>query len=767
MNNIVGRALTLALLVVAIPLFADSPEILVGGTAATAAPNLRNSTAVDTDGTDFFVVWSDNRTGDSMESIIGTRVTRNGQVLDPLGIVIDSARGDVYTHDGIQRPQVVWDGSAYLVVWTATNDSWSGADVHAARIDRDGQVVMAPRVIAEHAMTTASRYAASNGTVTIVAYLSLESGPDLPARVAVLDKNGSVMRHESLGSEITSYRAAISVAVTPSQFVLAWSTNPNSYLADTADVFAITLTANGKVLGAPKRVGDGQNAVIATDGMQFIIAAQQTANHQMSIWSRAFDANLSLVGEQQIFSSAYETDSMSLLWRGDRYELLVGSRDHPTSEYYLASFELDAEGQQVALRSRGVIQQYWTYDSPAPVAVTNGTDVMVAFSIRSLIAQTQQIFGRVYRGSSLDPEVHELLSWSGNAHFEPQVATSALGRFVAWSEEGGVYGTRIDKQGNSLDGRGLRIGTNRGRVRVAFDGTNYVVAWGESPTQIGVRYLAPSTGATVADLRVPVAYVGYGLALAVSPEATYLVYDVGRIHVTRIPRATHVADPVPLAVSPEEMGVSDPAAAWNGSSLLIAWNEVYYPPNVSPPLAIAIKIHAARVTGGLSLLDPSPLLVSSGSADNQWASHSAPSVASNGQDWLVVADLNAEDVIARRVSRNGIVDANAPAKIAAGLSPIVTWDGARYAVAWKEGDRDADKHPVMMAAVPPSGALVAFRRTPVATDVTGGTPSLAREGDVVAVAYLKVSFLPQHTGVERSFFRTINLGVPRVRRMHR
>jgi hypothetical protein len=764
----VCRTVTLALLVVAAPLFANSPEILVGDTASTSAPYLRGPTAVDTDGTDFFVAWSDNRSGDTTESIIGTRVTRSGQVLDPLGIHIDSARGDSYTRGAIRTPQVVWDGSAYLVVWTALNhDSWSGMDVHAARIDRDGKVVMAPRVIVEHAMTTAGRYAGSNGTVTIVAYLSFESGPDYPARVVVLDENGYVMRHESLASNISWYNAGISVAVTPSQFVLAWSTNPGSYSAEDADIFAVALTAAGHLSGAPKHVGEGEKPVIATDGMRFVIAAQKTTNRQQSLWSRAFNAKLSPVGYQHDLSSAIQSESMSLLWRGDSYELLVGSRDLPLSEYYIASLELDAGGRQRASRSRGVLQQHWTYESPAPVAVTNGADVMVAFSKNTPPAQSQQIIGRVYRGSSLDPDVHELLSWSGNTHVEPQVATSASGRFVAWAEEGGIYGTRIDKQGNSLDGRGLRIGTNRGRMRVAFDGTNYVVAWVDSGTQIGVRYIAPSTSATVADLRVSAANVWQGLALAVSPEATYLVYADARINVTRIPHATHVADPVPLAVSPEDMGVDNPAAAWNGSSLLIAWNEIYYPPNVSPPIAIAIKIHAARVSGGLSLLDPSPLLVSSVSDDDGWGSHSAPSVASNGADWLIVADVNATDLIARRVSRNGLVEANAPAKIGVGIGPVVTWDGARYAVAWKEGSPNADKHQLVMAGVPPSGALVAMRRTLAATDVSRGMPSLARDGDDVAVAYLKVSFLPQHTGVERSFFRTIDVGVLRGRPVRR
>jgi hypothetical protein len=60
---------------------AGSPEYLVGQSVATPATSLRFLPAVASNGTDFFVVWIDDlRIGSS--SIIGTRVTRDGDVLD-------------------------------------------------------------------------------------------------------------------------------------------------------------------------------------------------------------------------------------------------------------------------------------------------------------------------------------------------------------------------------------------------------------------------------------------------------------------------------------------------------------------------------------------------------------------------------------------------------------------------------------------------------------------------------------------------------------
>ncbi|MGZ8779580.1 MAG: hypothetical protein ACXW31_06635 [Thermoanaerobaculia bacterium] len=723
---------------------AASPEYLVGRSVPGAAPLLRGSPSTASNGDSFFVVWSDSRSGSG--AIIGTRVTREGRIVDPLGIRIAMVPG--FT----AAPQVVWDGTAYLVVWTAGD--WSSRDLYAARISLDGGMVMMPRVIAEDAWTGDGRYVASNGSVSVIAYFH-----DSSARVAVLDSRGDTLHHQTLTDANESMRD-LAVAAGSSRFVVAWKANPGFQIEDDV-IKAIALTTTGHVIDAPVTVGRGEQPAIGTDGTRFTVVSRKNNDwREYVLLSRTFEADLTPVGNEHTVLADNHLGRSSLLWVQDNHYEVITSREVTGGINEIVSVDIDRDGNPGTARSRGTIYGIGLWLQLA--AATNRTDVLVTHTSDAGIIGPQ-ILGRLYPGNVPDA-APMLLSWSGNAHQDPDIASSTPGHIVAWAEDEGIYSTRIDRDGNSLDGRGVRLATRAGSVRAAFDGTNYIVAWSDQGF-IGVRTVAPLTGATIAEAQIPVD--GWPeLALAVSPEATFVVFSNDRIHVTRIPHATHTPDPVPLAVSPEDMNVHHPAAAWNGSTLLVAWEE-FVIPRGDPPIASSIKVLGARVTGGLSLLDPAPLLLASTNEEVE-QTFGAPSVASNGQDWLVVADVNGRDVVARRVLHDGTVEGSAPRKIAEGIQPVVAWDGTRYALAWKEWNEQQRDHRLALAAIPASGALVAMQRLLVATKTAPSTPSIARGANgELAVAYTKVSFLPEHTGVERTFFRVLDLGAQRGRAVRR
>lgn len=87
------------------------------------------------DGTNYLVVWERQYIWPVYEgTIFGARVSKSGEVLDSTAITISI--GDEYR----ANPSVAFDGTNYLVVWE-DNRSGSEYDIYAARVDTSGNVL--------------------------------------------------------------------------------------------------------------------------------------------------------------------------------------------------------------------------------------------------------------------------------------------------------------------------------------------------------------------------------------------------------------------------------------------------------------------------------------------------------------------------------------------------------------------------------------------------------------------------------------------------
>jgi len=105
----------------------DPTGILVSTTAAT-----QQNPAVSFDGSDYLVVWEDNRNGS--HDIYGARVSKAGAVLDPAGIPISTSTGSQ------ECPAMSFGGTSYLVVWQDCRNG-SNYDIYGARVAPAGTVL--------------------------------------------------------------------------------------------------------------------------------------------------------------------------------------------------------------------------------------------------------------------------------------------------------------------------------------------------------------------------------------------------------------------------------------------------------------------------------------------------------------------------------------------------------------------------------------------------------------------------------------------------
>src|SRR5688572_1018785 len=111
--SMLKTTILLVLLSIATPAFSVVlPEVPVGDPVLGPAPGDHCCMSIASDGSEFFAVWMDGRRGVYGYTTRGTRVSRGGAVLDPLGIPLPL--------DGMRDLQIVWGGTSY-VVFASTN----------------------------------------------------------------------------------------------------------------------------------------------------------------------------------------------------------------------------------------------------------------------------------------------------------------------------------------------------------------------------------------------------------------------------------------------------------------------------------------------------------------------------------------------------------------------------------------------------------------------------------------------------------------------
>jgi len=103
------------------------------------APGGQVFSSVAFDGTNYFVIWSDTRSGSPVgpdADIYGTRVSPEGFVLDPEGIPVSTALGSQ------SSPHIIFDGNNYIAVWHDTRNDPDifppVLDIYGTRITPDG-----------------------------------------------------------------------------------------------------------------------------------------------------------------------------------------------------------------------------------------------------------------------------------------------------------------------------------------------------------------------------------------------------------------------------------------------------------------------------------------------------------------------------------------------------------------------------------------------------------------------------------------------------
>lgn len=398
-----------------------SPEFEVGGTCAPGGemPGEQSQPAVAFDGSQYLVVWEDNRLWELTGiDIYGARVDPSGVIIEPCGLLICAANGS-------QRvPAVAGNSGRFLVVWederNATEFSGVVPDIYGAFVgpggvstdfDVSGRIQFIPgegEVLQPAPGPQRAPAVAAHGTEFLVVWENSDSGPFIPsAGVDVygvrVTRTPSVLRPGVRISAGAGDELAPAVAANGTGYLVVWE-DTRGPASSGHDIYGALVDPTGAVspeqvlsteivlnLRDPRpAVQDQSLPAVASNGTEYFVA-----------WRDARDSRAPLV-----FESIYGTRVGTAGTAIDRGNIRLSSSifsDHPAVAANACSYvvlwdeapggaganrvirgtQVDPAGFVVSPGGFGLNSQQTDETSPAVVAGGPGRFLIVSEAVRN------------------------------------------------------------------------------------------------------------------------------------------------------------------------------------------------------------------------------------------------------------------------------------------------------------------------------------------------------------------------------------------------
>lgn len=341
-------------------------------------------------------------------------------------------------------PEVAFDGANYLVVWQDYRDS-TDYDIRGARMSMSG-VAFDPGGIAisEAAGRQISPTIAFDGTNYMVLWQDYRNGTDYDIYAARVSMLGTVLDPAGFAVSIApNDQASPALAFDGSNYMCVWQDNRlSSDGSPQHDIFGARLSVSGTVL----------------DPSGFCISSAASVQSAPAI--------------------AFGDTGYFVTWQDYR----DGTNDIYGARVSLSGTVPDSEGLVISSAQ---------YDQWSPTVSFGGENYMIVWEDwRSHTGFAEAYRARVgTSGVVLDPGGVSV-SIDEYSLEKPAMVFDGSNYLVVWqarhpSGEYDIYGARMEVSGSLLDPYGFAISTvtaEQSSPAVAFDGTNYMVAWQDMRT---------------------------------------------------------------------------------------------------------------------------------------------------------------------------------------------------------------------------------------------------------------------------------------------
>ncbi len=623
------------------------------------------------DGANYLVVWQDDRNQENYADVYGTRVNQSGIVLDSAGFAISRAP----LHQ--LHPAVAFDGTNYLVVWT---DGCLSEDfnIYGTRVDQYGNVLDTSGIAISSAPNTQSYPSvAFDGQNYLVVWGDERDWDVYGTRVT---RSGVVIDTAGINiSNAAGFQGYPSIAFDGTNYLVVWW---DLRSASSYDIYGARVTQSGIVL-------DSTGISIST------------APNTQSYPSVAFDGTNYLVVWED--------------WRNDPNIDIYGARVNQSG------LVLDPTGIPISTAGSSQLTPSVSFDSTNYLVVWHDNRGTSAEIYGARVSQS---------GTVLDPDGF-VVSDAPYAQGNPRITSGDPHYLVVWDDGRNdpglpdIYGSRVAQSGVVLDTTGIAISTNANRQSdpsVAFDGTNFLVAWQDGPgfysfycnysdiyaariTQSGVVLDSVPIAISTADSAKQHVALAYNGAHYLAVWEDYRNWPIN-IYGARVNQAGIVIDTTGILISIAEGRHECPSVASGNTNYFVVWQNYHKYMN---------DIFGARVTQSGTVLDPNGIVVSTATNDQRH-----PSIAFDGTNYLVVWEDNRSglsDIYGARVTESGVVlDPNGigiSIVIEDQKNPDVAFDGTNYIVVWE--DSRSGYNDIYGARVTQTGVVLDPFGFPVAT----------------------------------------------------
>lgn len=279
-----------------------------------------------------------------------------------------------------------------------------------------------------------------------------------------------------------SGKSGPSVAATESRYCIVWSDTRN----DSGDIYATVVTESGLVQ-TPKGI-----PVCVTNGAQDGPVIAATANHFFAIWVDSRNSN-DIFGARMVHVGngvrVEDTNGFAVLSAPVIQEPTVGG----SGTNYLVTCLVSGSG----LKGVRVTTTKTILDNP-PISVAPSASSLIGSSIASIgtnwlvtwnqVSPDYNIYANrvTSTGNVLDGSGFAVCTNAG-AQEQPRVAANGTNYLIVWNDDRtgnyDLYGTRVDPNGNVLDGAGFPIcnhASTQAYMAVASDGADFFVVWSDT-----------------------------------------------------------------------------------------------------------------------------------------------------------------------------------------------------------------------------------------------------------------------------------------------